>query len=131
MSAVTDHVLFRSIEPLLQAIGGEVIEAEQATPGDVVLEWQGAVIGAVRIGSLNTALDRMITTIEEELGGPLANLERTAKQRAVRILDERGAFLLRKSIDEVADRMKVSRITIYNYLGIVREQTEATSGHQA
>jgi predicted transcriptional regulator YheO len=32
------------------------------------------------------------------------------------MLDEQGAFLLRKSIDDIADRMGVSRITVYNYL---------------
>jgi predicted transcriptional regulator YheO len=46
----------------------------------------------------------------------LTELSREKKQAAIRILDERGAFLLRKSIEDVADAMGVSRITIYNYL---------------
>ena len=55
-----------------------------------------------------------------ELGGQLPDLSREDKQRAVRLLDERGAFLLRRSVDEVADALGVSRITVYNYLNAVR-----------
>ena len=33
-----------------------------------------------------------------------------------RRLDERGAFLIKKSVEQVAERLGVSRFTIYNYL---------------
>jgi len=73
----------------------------------------GAGIGPT---TLHDALARMISDVEHELGGPLPALSREAKQTAVRMLDTRGAFLLRKAVDDVADAMGVSRITIYNYL---------------
>ena len=62
----------------------------------------------------------MIEQVEVELGGRLSDLSREDKQRAVRLLDERGAFLLRRSVDEVAGALGVSRITVYNYLNAVR-----------
>ena len=62
------------------------------------------------------ALYRMIAAVESELGAPLATLSRLDKQRAVRLLDERGAFQLRRSVEEVADALGVSRFTVYNYL---------------
>jgi predicted transcriptional regulator YheO len=34
----------------------------------------------------------------------------------VRILDDRGAFTLRKAVEDVADSLRVSRFTVYNYL---------------
>ncbi len=71
--------------------------------------------------SLHGALSRMIRQVERELGERLGELNREQKQEAVRLLDERGAFLLRKSIEEVADAMGVSRITIYNYLNAMEE----------
>jgi predicted transcriptional regulator YheO len=55
------------------------------------------------------------------MGASLGELDRVEKQIAVRKLDEQGAFLLRKSIEYVADVMGVSRITIYNYLNAIRE----------
>lgn len=110
------HPVFVAIQPLLPIVGGEVVAPDDIATGDIPIEWEGETIGGIRLGSLSDALDRMIGHIEAELGGPLAELSRTAKQQAVHMLDEQGAFLLRKSIDDVADRMGVSRITVYNYL---------------
>jgi hypothetical protein len=121
MSTSTPHQVFAAIEPLLAIVGGEVIDPSELETGDILVEWEGETIGGIRLGSLTDALDRMVGHIEAELGAPLAELSRTQKQDAIRILDDQGAFLLRKSIDDIADRMGVSRITIYNYLTHVRD----------
>jgi uncharacterized protein YqgV (UPF0045/DUF77 family) len=63
-----------------------------------------------------TALDRLIKGVETELGGNLAELDRPAKQQAVRLLEERGAFAMRKSVVTVAEALGVTRFTVYNYL---------------
>lgn len=75
---------------------------------------------SVHVGGLQSALGQLIDQVERELGTDLGGLDREARQVAVRLLDERGAFLLRKAIDDVADAMGVSRITIYNYLNAIR-----------
>jgi len=54
-----------------------------------------------------------------EFGSPLAELGREDKQRAIRLLDERGAFTLRRAVEDVSDSMGVSRITVYNYLNAI------------
>ena len=64
-------------------------------------------------------LDRLIAEVERQLGGRLSELSREAKQQAVKLLDERGAFNLRRSMEDVADALGVSRITVYNYLNAV------------
>ena len=71
-------------------------------------------------GDLHGALGRMIEQVEDELGARLPDLSREGKQRAVRLLDERGAFLLRRAVEDVADALGVSRITVYNYLNAIR-----------
>ncbi len=113
--------LFKAIGPLLDAIGGDAIEVEDIEVGDVPVEWQGEVIGAVRLPPLSHALELLVSRIETEMGASLSKLDRVGKQVAVRMLDEQGAFLLRKSIEYVADAMGVSRITIYNYLNAIKE----------
>ena len=50
------------------------------------------------------------------MGAKLGELDRAGKQRAVRVLRERGAFDLRKSVSSVADALGVTRFTVYNYL---------------
>ena len=69
--------------------------------------------------ALHGALDRLIESVEKELGGSLKELSRNDKQRAIRLLDERGAFILRRAVEDVADAMAVSRITVYNYLNAI------------
>ena len=82
---------------------------------------------ATRFGDLHDALAQMVAAVEEQLGGPLSQLSRKEKQAAVRLLDERGAFLLRKAVESVGELMGVSRITIYNYLNAISrpEQDDA------
>jgi uncharacterized protein YqgV (UPF0045/DUF77 family) len=65
---------------------------------------------------LNSALDRLIGEVEREVGGKLAGLDRAGKQRAVRILKERGAFTQKKSVATIAAALGVTRFTVYNYL---------------
>jgi predicted transcriptional regulator YheO len=86
---------------------------------DIPLAWEGEVVAAVRMPALHGALDRLIESVEKELGAALRELSRNDKQRAIRLLDERGAFILRRAVEDVADAMGVSRITVYNYLNAI------------
>jgi hypothetical protein len=119
MSSST-HPLAQAIAPLVDAVGGSIVAAEDIEDGDIELHWNGKAALGVRIAEI-VSLDRLVATVEDQLGAPLAKLDRADKQRAVRMLDERGAFRLRKSIEEVGAAMGVSRITIYNYLNAPRE----------
>ncbi|MEO6570220.1 MAG: helix-turn-helix domain-containing protein [Ilumatobacteraceae bacterium] len=114
-----EHPLLRAVRPVLDAVGATLVTVAQQEPSDVPLTWDGTVVGAVRMPPLHGALDRLIDTVEAELGGPLPQLSREQKQLAVRLLDERGAFILRRAVEDVADAMGVSRITIYNYLNAI------------
>jgi predicted transcriptional regulator YheO len=104
------------LQPLMAATGAQFIAAESAQAGDITLRLDDRVVGAVRLPALHGALDRVIESVERELGGKLSELSRDRKQMASRLLDERGAFILRRSVEDIADAMGVSRITVYNYL---------------
>lgn len=113
------HPLLRAVQPVVDAVGATIVGPADHEPSDVPLVWNGEVIAAVRMPPLHGALDRLIDSVETELGGPLPTLTREQKQLAVRLLDERGAFTLRRAVEDVADAMGVSRITIYNYLNAI------------
>ena len=110
------HPFLVALEPVAEAIGATVVPASGMAAGDVPLRWEGEVVGGLRLPGVHGTLDRMIAAVEGELGARLADLSREDKQRAVRLLDERGAFQLRKAVEDVADALGVSRFTVYNYL---------------
>lgn len=117
----TNHPFSRAIEPLVEAVGGSLVDVDDIAGGDITLVWEGEPVVGVRLADI-VSLDRLVSTVEEQLGSSLAELDRADKQRAIRMLEERGAFRLRKSIEDVAAVMGVSRITIYNYLNATKNR---------
>lgn len=115
----TVHPLIRSVKPVIDALGASFVAVDDMEASDVALVWEGRTVAGVRMPPLHGALDRLIDAVEAELGGRLPMMSREDKQRAVRLLDERGAFILRRAVEDVADAMGVSRITIYNYLNAI------------
>ena len=114
--AFVQHPLLTAVKPILDAVGAQLISVDDARISDMALEWDGQIIAAVRLPRLQGALDRLIEQVEKELGARLPDLSRNDKQLAVKLLDQRGAFTLRRAVEDVADAMGVSRITVYNYL---------------
>ena len=111
--------LFDAVKPVLDAVGRHA-----RPPGRASVVRHSPRVGGRRRRRgahppLHGALDRLIESVESDLGGRLGELRREDKQRAVRLLHERGAFVLRKAVDDIADRMQVSRITVYNYLNAI------------
>ena len=114
--AFVQHPLLTAVKPILDAVGAQLISVDDARISDMALEWEGEIIAAVRLPRLQGALERLIEQVEKELGARLPDLSRNNKQLAVKLLDQRGAFTLRRAVEDVADAMGVSRITVYNYL---------------
>jgi hypothetical protein len=113
----TRHPLLVALEPVAAALGATLVTTPQGLQaGDIPLVWEGETVGGLRLPGVQGTLDRLVKGIEAELGSPLAELSREDKQRAVRMLDEQGAFRLRRAVEEVAEVLGVSRFTVYNYL---------------
>lgn len=110
------HPVLATLQPLVDALGCSVIDAAQIEAADIPLVYEGELIAAVRLPDLHGALARLIDSVEREMGQQLPNMNREQKQSAIRLLDDRGAFTLRRAVEDVADAMGVSRITVYNYL---------------
>lgn len=117
------HPLIMSVKPIVEALGAQIVPLERREPGDLPLKWEGVEVAVVRMAPLHGALDRLIEGVEREFGTRLPLLTREEKQRAIRLLDERGAFTLRRAVEDVADAMGVSRITVYNYLNALHRSS--------
>jgi hypothetical protein len=120
----TGHPLLVALAPVLSRVNAELVPPGRVTASDVPLVWEGTTIAGVRLPDQSTEapvevvgdLGRLLEDLAAELGAPLRDLPRPQKQRAVRLLEERGAFTYRKSAETVAEALNVSRFTVYNYL---------------
>lgn len=105
-----------AVRPLVEAMGGEMVDPDRAEGDDVVLSWEGRPVVAVRLPHLSDSLDHILAELERRHGMPLAELDRRTKQSVVRALEQRGAFSVRHGVETVAGALGVSRFTVYNYL---------------
>ncbi|MBL4836958.1 MAG: helix-turn-helix domain-containing protein [Kordiimonadaceae bacterium] len=114
-----------AMERVANSLGGEVIAASDARPEDIPLEWDNKLIAAVRSqpGSVRKqeSLSPVMQQVEEKFGD-LQSLTRQQKREVINWLDEREVFQVRKSVESIAVRMKISRATVYNYLNAIRNQ---------
>lgn len=114
------HPLLEAVAPLLSRIDAELVDPARLRKDDVPLVWEGETVAGVRLGSAGEGpagdLGALIEEVAAEIGAPLADLPRADKQRAVRMLEERGAFAYRRSAETIAEAIGVSRFTVYNYL---------------
>jgi predicted transcriptional regulator YheO len=62
----------------------------------------------------------MITKAVGEMGKTPAAMSREEKMEVVKRLEERGAFLVKRSAEQVADALDLSRYTIFAYLKEIR-----------
>lgn len=110
------HELLRAVKPLTDALGAQVVTASRLREGDIELRWEGEVVGGVRLPDRPRDIAWFLARVERTYDRPLAELDRVEKQRVVKQLNEAGAFALRKSVEQVAEVLGVSRFTVYNYL---------------
>ena len=66
--------------------------------------------------NVDELLDLMMQDAVQSTGKQLSMLTKEDKVAVVRYLDEKGAFLIKKSAEKVADFLGISRFTVYNYL---------------
>jgi len=79
---------------------------------------------AERITVLNVSdmLDGLIEQSVALAGKPVALMNKDDKVRAIRFLNEHGAFLITKSGDRVAKYFGISKYTLYSYIDMKQEE---------
>jgi len=65
-------------------------------------------------------LANIIQEAKNEIGKPISLMQKEDKLKVVKIADEKGAFLIKGSIDKIAEELNVSRYTVYNYMEEVK-----------
>ena len=70
----------------------------------------------------------MVAKILNEMGKTPAAMSRDEKMEVVKRLEERGAFLVKRSAEQVADALDLSRYTIFSYLKEIRRPAAGDRG---
>ncbi|MEQ8842134.1 MAG: helix-turn-helix domain-containing protein [Acidimicrobiales bacterium] len=134
IDAFDAHGLSVEFGPFSSSVAGDVddmaaaiadmVRAAMANGATSVQLRVAATAEEIPIPSIRDALDDILRMAEREIGTPAVDWDRAQKQQVVRMLDERGAFLLRGAVDDIAQIMGVSRITIYNYLNALENHAD-------
>jgi len=71
--------------------------------------------------SSNDFLEQVIAEAFELVGKPPTLLNKSDRIRIVEYIDERGALFMQKGVVTIAEKLNVSRYTVYNYLKEIRK----------
>lgn len=96
-------------------------EALGATTATIDEKCEPLELGSISVDEvLNTLFQNAISTI----GKPTAEMTREDKVAVVSYLESKGAFLIRYSVERVAELLGLTKYTIYNYLDEIKNKEE-------
>ncbi len=77
---------------------------------------------------VNNVLANIVSSTLDNFGKPVNYMVKDDKVNVVRVLDSKGVFLIKGSVDYVAKVLCVSRYTIYNYLDEIKGSSDQAGG---
>jgi predicted transcriptional regulator YheO len=96
-------------------------------------EWVQAALGTTTSAidehferTVDEVLETLIQKAVSSTGKKMADLAREDKVAVVAYLEAKGAFLIRYSVERVAELLGMTKYTIYNYLDEIRKKQEST-----
>ncbi|MGW8959119.1 helix-turn-helix transcriptional regulator [Paenibacillus sp. NPDC055715] len=135
-----DHRLVKSSTTLIRDFQGQVIGALCINYDmDLMLQMKKMLDNLMPVGhteqqssdelkeqeesiqNIEDITDQLIQQIITNIPHPF--MKRREKIELIRFMDEKGIFLLKGAVDKVADKLGISRVTVYSYLDEVRKTT--------
>ena len=101
----------------------ELVQAQRAIAGVTSLNGGGELgMGNEEFGGgdIRDVVDGMISRIVGAMGKTPRAMSRAEKMEVVRRLEGHGAFLVKRSAEQVADALDLSRYTVFSYLKEIR-----------
>ena len=71
---------------------------------------------------VNNLLTHLIQKGQEQIGKQACDMNKNEKIEFIHFLDEKGAFLITKSGEQICELLGISKFTLYNYLETSRNQ---------
>lgn len=76
------------------------------------------------VSNVNELLEALIQEVQEQIGKPVALMSKEDKIEAIRLLDLKGAFLIKKSSVKICDYLNISKYSLYSYLDESKNKEE-------
>ena len=104
----------------------DIVRAHRVLAGFTAMAGLGGApeAGEIFAGDIRDVVAGMVTQILGEVGKTPAVMTREEKMEVVKRLEERGAFLVKRSAEQVAEALDLSRYTIFAYLKEIRRGDE-------
>ncbi|HHU54079.1 MAG TPA: transcriptional regulator [Clostridiaceae bacterium] len=80
----------------------------------------------ILVNNVQDLLQELIAKGKQNIGKECNEMSKEDKLRLLDYLDQSGAFLITKSSDKVSKELGISKNTLYNYLEIVRSESNYT-----
>ena len=75
---------------------------------------------ATVVRDVNKLLDGLIDDAQREIGKSFKAMNKDDKRDFIQYLDNRGAFLITRSVPKVCELLNIAKGTFYNYLDMIR-----------
>lgn len=72
--------------------------------------------------SIQDLLEHLITESQKIVNVPVEEMGKDDKIEFLRLIDQKGAFLVTKSSEKICEYLDISRFTLYKYLDIIRTE---------
>ncbi len=76
--------------------------------------------------NIDDLLERVFIKAKEKIRKPIEKMQKADKLEVVKYLQKKGVFLVKGNIDKIANKLNVSRYTIYNYLSEIKPEKNST-----
>jgi predicted transcriptional regulator YheO len=68
------------------------------------------------VSNVSDLLDALLQEAQEQVGKPVATMTKEDKMKMIHLLDQKGAFLVKKSGEKICSYLNISKYTLYSYL---------------
>lgn len=79
-------------------------------------------VNEVFVNNITDLLDMLIQQAQEYVKKPVAKMSREEKKQGIAFLDKKGAFLVKKSGEQICNYFNISKYTLYKYLDELKEE---------
>lgn len=80
------------------------------------------------VSNVSDLLDALIQEAQEQVGKPVAVMQKEDKMRMIQLLDSKGALLVKKGGERICQYLNISKYTLYSYLEEIKSNGEGSAG---